>query len=731
MKKRKALNVLVLYFIIILFSACGGSTTEVKTGSLELSIQGLSTIDASVTVTGLNSFKQSVKTSTTLENLSAGDYTVTASDVIQGDTYFPDKRRQNVIIKGGETTSLVLTYTKQATGAGSLEVTIKDLPVSTNADVAITGPESFSRNLTTSSVLSNLKPGDYSLTANTVIVGSDTYTSTPTNQTVGVAAGSKTDLTVTYTKQSTTVGQLAVTVKGLPTNMNADMTVTGPNGFSETLTVSKTFSDLPPGEYTVTATKVDGTYPYNPSPKTQKLNVIAGERANALLAYVPTIPQPPIPVEGGFGEAVAVDGNLMVIGAPFEPSDTLPGVGFAYVYQRTEAGEWHFLKQLGAPVINNNGTVSNANENFGTSVAIRGDTIFVGSPGAYNLPPTVACPVEECRHGAVYVFERDGGGPNNFGLVTTLGASDPFDRTDAFGFSVAISGATLVVGAAGKAVDLNKDGTTDGCFVTSTECQVGEAYIFQEDQGGSKTWREVKKLFANDAAKEDIFGIAVSISGDTVVIGAYGKAYDTNGDGTVDCDPNVNGPDCSVGAAYLFQKDQGGVDNWGEVKKLLARDGLSDDFFGGSVAISDDLVAVGFYARNEAPAYLFQRDQGGTNNWGEIKRFEGVPDNNATYVALRGDTVLVGMPFTNGDVNEDGKVDCSPTSEGDECDVGSVSVFRQNEGGANNFGFVKRFVAADGAIGDALGYALALDDKTIIVSARGHAERTGAIYVLE
>jgi FG-GAP repeat len=714
MGKHKISNGLLLCLVVIVLSACEGLTTQTP-GSLELSIQGLTGVDASIVVTGPSNFNQTMTASSKLDNLAAGDYTITAADVIQSDTYFPDKRQQNVIIKGGETTSLVLTYTKQATGAGSLEVTIKDLPVSSNADVAITGPESFSRNLTTSSVLSNLKPGDYSLTANTVIVGSDTYTSTPTNQTVGIAAGSKTDLTVTYTKQNSTAVQLVVTVKGLPTNMNADMTVTGPNGFSETLTVSKTFSDLPPGEYTVTAAKVDGTYPYNPSPKTQKLNVIAGERANALLAYVPTIPQPPIPVEGGFGEAVAVYGNLMVIGAPFEPSATLPGVGFAYIYQHTEAGEWQFLKQLAAPA-------SNANENFGTSVAIRGDTIFVGSPGAYNPPPTVACPAEECRHGAIYVFEREEGGPNNFGLVTTLGASDPFDRTDAFGFSVAISGATLVVGAAGKAVDLNKDGTTDGCFVTSTECQVGEAYIFQEDQGGSKTWREVKKLFANDAAKEDIFGIAVSISGDTVVIGAYGKAYDTNGDGTMES---------NVGAAYLFQNDQGGVDNWGEVKKLLARDGLSNDFFGGSVAISDDLVAVGFYARNGAPAYLFQRDQGGTNNWGEVKRFEGVPDNNATYVALRGDTVLVGMPSTNGDVNEDGKVDCSPTSEGDECDVGSVSVFRQNEGGSNNFGLVKRFVAADGTSGDALGYALAFDDKTIIVSARGHAERTGAVYVLE
>ncbi len=721
MDKRNRLHVLVLYFFIILLSACGGSTTEVKTGTLELTIQGLSTVDANVAVTGPNSFNQTLKASGKLENLVVGNYSITAQDVVLSDTFFPDKRQQSIEAKAGETASITVTYSKQNASAGSLEVTITGLPSGTNADVVVSGSNGFTQQLTTSSVLSNLTPGDYTLTANVVTVGSDNYTPTPTNQTIGIAAGSKTEFTVTYTKQSSTVGQLAITMKGLPTNLNATATVTGPNGFSETLTASKTFSDLPPGEYIITASKVDGTYPYNPTPKTQTLNVVAGENTNASLAYVPTIPYPAIPVEGGFGEAVAIDGNLMVVGAPFEPRDTLRGVGAAYVYQRSETGEWQFLNQLAAP--------GNVNGEFGTSVAIRGDTIFIGSPRAFIPPPLTPCAVEECRHGAVYVFERDEGGANNFGLVTTLGASDPFDN-DGFGFSVAISGDTLVVGAGSKAVDLNKDGATD-CETTNTECSVGEAYIFQKDQGGTNTWREVKKLFASDAAKEDNFGIAVSISGDTVVIGAFGKNYDTNGDGTVDCDGNFNGPDCRVGAAYIFQKDQGGVDNWGEVKKFLARDGLSRDFFGGSVAISNDLVAVGFYAKDEAPAYLFQRDQGGTNNWGEVKRFEGVPDNNATYVALRGDTVLVGMPYTNGDVNEDGKVDCSPTFEGDECYVGSVSVFRRNEGGSNNFGLVKRFIAADGAGRDEFGYALALDDKTIIVSARSHAERTGAIYVLE
>ena len=53
------------------------------------------------------------------------------------------------------------------------------------------------------------------------------------------------------------------------------------------------------------------------------------------------------------------------------------------------------------------------------------------------------------------------------------------------------------------------------------------------------------------------------------------------------------GEDPDAGAAYIFKRDQGGADNWGQVKKITASDGAAGDYFGVSVSISGDTVVVG------------------------------------------------------------------------------------------------------------------------------------------
>ncbi len=76
---------------------------------------------------------------------------------------------------------------------------------------------------------------------------------------------------------------------------------------------------------------------------------------------------------------------------------------------------------------------------------------------------------------------------------------------------------------------------------------------------------EVKKLVASDAQADDAFGHSVAVSGDTAVVGAFGE--DAGGQ--------------YAGAAYVFGRDEGGADNWGEVKKLTASDAQAGDWFGG------------------------------------------------------------------------------------------------------------------------------------------------------
>ncbi len=741
-------------FMGVVLSACGTPAIP-KTGSLELSIQGLSAgLEPDVSVTGPNNFKQNIKTSTTLENLDAGNYSIMAQDIVQTDTYLPDKRQQTVVIKVGETASLILTYTKQAVEAGSLEISVSGLPAGIDADITVTGPENFNQNLKTSSVLNNLKPGDYQVIAESVTLGGDTYFPTPSNQTIGIATGSKTDISVVYSKQAPTVGQLILAISGLPTDLTASLSLRDPNGFSHD-PVSLDLSTLKPGTYTLTAdsffpnfaetdltqvrpANLQDPHSYTPYPKSQELTIIAGEATTARVAYVPKILRG---TEGDqFGYAVALDGDFMVIGAPSHETGALIDDGTAYLYQRSSTGEWVFLKELRpAP---EKATLKplgiSAGDKFGYAVAISGDTVVVGAPNAITgVICEVKVPCVDIHGGSAYVFKRDEGGNNTFGqtlVLRGLGAIHPIRDGDEFGSAVAINGSTILVGVPGLDFDVNHDGTI-ACDINHAifaECDEGGAYLFFSGLSSSGT----KLLLTADAKHAASFGTAVAISQDTAVVGATRDSYDVNGDGNIDCGETTTNTECSIGSVYLFARKLGGEDNWGQVKKLAPSESLVDDQYGASVAIGGDTVVVG--SRNSdggqkvALAFIYDRNQGGADNWGEVKKLsidnvlEGF---DAANVAISDDTVVMAVPFFNGDVNEDQVIDCGVGGTGKECFTGAILLFDRNQGGANNFGLLSTFVSSDSANRDTLGWGLAFDGKTMVAGAPGH-QTIGAVYVL-
>ena len=131
---------------------------------------------------------------------------------------------------------------------------------------------------------------------------------------------------------------------------------------------------------------------------------------------------------------------------------------------------------------------------------------------------------------------------------------------------------------------------------------------------------------------------AVSISGDTAVVGTLAGDVGSN---------------ANQGVAYIFERHQGGTDNWGLVKTLTAPDGAKDDKFGLGVAISNDTVVVGApFAdvgghSNQGAAYIFQRNAGGPNNWGEIKKIaaaDGTANNQfGASIDISNDTIVVGV----------------------------------------------------------------------------------------
>jgi hypothetical protein len=159
------------------------------------------------------------------------------------------------------------------------------------------------------------------------------------------------------------------------------------------------------------------------------------------------------------------------------------------------------------------------------------------------------------------------------------------------------------------------------------------------DEGGFDSWGQVAKLTAYQAASGDYFGSSVSISGSTVVVGSSGD--DDNG--------------TNSGSAYIFGRDQGGVDAWGQVAKLTASDGASYDEFGRSASISGDTIVVGAngdddHGSNSGSAYIFGRDQGGVGTWGHVAKLTASDGASYDYfgwsVSISGDTIVVGA---NGD----------------------------------------------------------------------------------
>ena len=267
-----------------------------------------------------------------------------------------------------------------------------------------------------------------------------------------------------------------------------------------------------------------------------------------------------------FGYSVGISGDYAIVGACKEDEEGTDA-GAAYIFDRNYglgAGWWQRVKLTGSD--------SEENAEFGFSVAISGDYAIVGSPKENN-------PGGDDR-GSAYVFERDG---------TTWPKKTRFEALsqtymDYFGWSVSISGDYAVCGAL-----YDDDGGSSS----------GSAYIFERSGGG--VWgsdqgsysRETQKITASDAASSDYFGCAVGISGDRLVVGAYGDG----------------GSGVDKGSAYLFNRSGG---TWTESEKMVASDGVDGDSFGKAVAISGTYAIAGAEEDDNAKgnsaggAYLFE-----------------------------------------------------------------------------------------------------------------------------
>ncbi len=360
-----------------------------------------------------------------------------------------------------------------------------------------------------------------------------------------------------------------------------------------------------------------------------------------------------------FGNSVSIDGTTIIVGAP-DTDDLGDQSGAAYIFQLQE-GAWNEHSKLLA----GDGL---AGDRCGFAVAIEGDVAVVGAP--YHQDAGV-------YSGSAYVFRFDGA---IWVEEQELAASDA-GVGQFFGWSVAIDGDVIVVGALG--VDEN-----------------GAVYVFRF---GGTAWNEEDRLTIPDGAALDFFGTSVDVeSGDNGVI-LVGAPQDDDGG-------------MNSGSAYVFPY-VGGIDPWAEGTRLTAPNLQPGDMFGSAVSLSGNVAIIaannGDTGWDTGAAYVFR---GAGANWSQEQELSApaeAPDANefAFAVAIEGDVAIVGA------MRDDG---ATPTS-------GTAYVYSFD--GANWIRQAK-LIASEGSSDDLNGSSVAVSSGIAVVAARG-SSFPGAVYAYD
>ena len=365
-----------------------------------------------------------------------------------------------------------------------------------------------------------------------------------------------------------------------------------------------------------------------------------------------------------FGHSVAVDGDTAVVGTFGD------GPGAAYVYTR-QLGAWSRVAKLTA-------SDGSTDHWFGYSVGVDGDTVVVGAR------------LHNSGVGAAYVFIKP---PAGWVTTSTAAKLTPSDGagSDYFGESVAVEGDTVVVGAPSH----DENGVA----------QSGAAYVFTEPGTGWVSTSTAAKLTASDGAVADQFGYSVAVDGNTLVAGAYGD-------------------DSNRGSAYVFTKPADGWASSSTAAKLTASDRANDDNFGYSVAVDGDTVVAGASDddSDRGSAYVFTKPADGWASSSTAAKLTASDiandDNFGISVALDEDTVLVGA------YQDDDKGSNS----------GSACLFSKPATGWVTDSETVKLTASDGAGDDNFGISVALDEDTVLVGAYQDDDKgsnSGSAYVFD
>ena len=307
------------------------------------------------------------------------------------------------------------------------------------------------------------------------------------------------------------------------------------------------------------------------------------------------------PNEGAeFGGGAKFSDDYLVVAAGRANVEGIQRAGALYIYDYQD-NNWEYSTKLVASDYSGDAKLG-MNP---TSLDVDANTIVGGAPG------------ENGWIGSVYVFTKDAG----IWTETQKILSPTTGTSDTFGIGVSISGEYMVVGA--NEVDGRK----------------GAAYVYLKDSDG--LWEYVQTLVASDASNDSFFGTSVSISGDQLVVGAYGDNLEQ-------------------GAAYVFEKDNEGT--WLEVQKLNANPSSEKTQFGWSTDIQLNYIVVSaphIYGFDEGETYFYKRNSDGL--WVEDQVVQGEDTVGEDFygwgVAIHENQLIAGAPWEDHDEDGDNEID--------------------------------------------------------------------------
>jgi VCBS repeat-containing protein len=277
-------------------------------------------------------------------------------------------------------------------------------------------------------------------------------------------------------------------------------------------------------------------------------------------------------------------------------------------------------------------------------------------------------------------------------LTASDGAAD-----DQFGWSIAVSGDTVVAGVNFDDVGANAD--------------QGSVYVFQKPAGGWQSATETAKLTASDGAGGDDLGWGVAVSGDTVVAGAPGDDVGANAD---------------QGSVYVFRRPASDWRSATETAKLTASEGAGGDELGSGLAVSGDTVVAGAPLDDigsnvaQGSVYVFQKPATGWQSMTETAKLTAsdaaAGDELGDPVTVAGDTVVSGAIYNDA---------------GARLNQGAVYLFQKPAGGWRSATETAKLTASDGASSSHLGFSTAVSADTVVAGAVGANQSRGAAYVFQ